>query len=242
MRFLRVDIKRPENTLNRACSSRCWWGTGTLTMWQTSPKKRKTGWKEGVQALYRVYLVQFPYLELFCVKGHFFTFGRNQFHTFLGEISEKKTPCRSSHDHGKTSQFFLIFFLLSNFWGLRSVPWQLAQTTWPLIYHLLLQQQQLLTKSNQSWSLKFAKDARWKQTIKPFCSSRIFCMSGTYVIQWSNHCPALSLTDWLTHWCFGHFIDVTLADEMPVQKLLTLVTMLMMMFLTAWQQLAATWH
>ena len=62
--------------------------------------------KESVQALYRVYLVQFPYLELFCVKGHFFTFGRNQFHTFLGEISEKKTPCRSSHDHGKASQFF----------------------------------------------------------------------------------------------------------------------------------------
>ena len=66
-------------------------------------KEKKRGWKEGVQALYRVYLVQFPYLELFCVKGHFFTFGRNQFHTFLGEISEKKTPCRSSHDHGKTS-------------------------------------------------------------------------------------------------------------------------------------------
>ena len=43
--------------------------------------------------------------------------------------------------------------------------------------------------------------------------------------------PFHSLTDLLTD--FGHLIDVTLADEMPAQKLLTLVTMLMMMFLTA---------
>ena len=37
-------------------------------------KEKKRGWKEGVQALYRVYLVQFPYLELFTIGG-------NQFHT-----------------------------------------------------------------------------------------------------------------------------------------------------------------
>ena len=187
------DIKRPENTHENTDA-----GEGRS---QEGKRQRK----EGVQALYRVYWVQFPYKEIFCVKGYFFTIGRNQFHSFLGETSEK-TPCRSSDDHGKTPQFFLIFFLLSNFWRLRSVPWQLAQTTWPLIYRLLLQQQQLLTNSNQSWSLKFAKIARWNQTIKRFCSSRIWCMSGTYVIEWSNHCPALSLTDWLTHWCFGHLM------------------------------------
>ena len=32
-------------------------------------KEKKRGWKEGAQALYRVYLVHFPYLELFTIGG-----------------------------------------------------------------------------------------------------------------------------------------------------------------------------
>ena len=31
--------------------------------------EKKRGWKEGVQALYRVYLVHIPYLELFTIGG-----------------------------------------------------------------------------------------------------------------------------------------------------------------------------
>ena len=40
----------------------------------------------------KIYCIFGRNLELFWVKGHFFTIGRNQFHTFLGETSEKNHP------------------------------------------------------------------------------------------------------------------------------------------------------
>ena len=61
-------------------------------MSQTSPKKRKTGWKEGVQALYRVYLVQFPYFFGWKVIFHYWAEPVPYLELFWVK-PVKKSPC-----------------------------------------------------------------------------------------------------------------------------------------------------